>query len=314
MTMEFEDAMREAMHEYEYTTPRATAASLVTGARTRRMKTRIASSGAVLAVVAIAGATAYWTFGTATKPGETANPAGTPTPSSTATTSSHGPQRSAVKQVVAGEAIAAPGDIAGAFYWMTTDAACRYAPHTTKLDGSADLSTSAYIECDSPLGTATASHPTPRDKFCRVTVTTAPPRTANGVPCTGHPATTSGFEGTGSFDSDFHDPPAGVLAGSTLPVRIDVRAIDAVVGPDITTGGKLVVRSTSEATLYKVPGMKPGWVFWLPSVPPSYPDLTPGPIVPTYYGAPKPTTSTVTNSYDDVWLFDEAGHRISSEK
>jgi hypothetical protein len=215
-----------------------------------------------------------------------------------------------VKQVQAGAAVKVPGDIDGAFYWMTTDSACRYAPHDTTTYGTPDMSTSAFVECDTPIGK------NGKAEFCRMTVSAPPPTAGNEVPCTGHTPTdkyfTSLFAVRTIGGGNLMVSPAGVFAGPDLPTKVEDRVIDIYVGADMSAGGHEVLRETRLETLYKVPGMKPGWAFWLPSAPLVHPssDQPAGP--PTYPGAPKQTKPVLSNSDDEIWLYDGSGKRMTA--
>jgi hypothetical protein len=149
-----------------------------------------------------------------------------------------------------------------------------------------------------------------------MTVSAPPATTGDTVPCAGHTPTdkyfTSLFAVRTIGGGNLMVPTAGVMAGSDLPVRVEDRVVDMYVGPDLSKGGTEVVREIRLETLYQVTGMKPGWVFWLPSAPLVYPSSKALPNPPTYPGAPKQTKPTLTNSYDEIWLYDGSEKRMTA--
>ena len=58
--------------------------------------------------------------------------------------------------------------------------------------------------------------------------------------------------------------------------------------------------------------MKPGWEFWLPDSPLVYPNPNRPPDAPTSHGSPKQTKPVLTNSYDEIRLFDGADKRMTA--
>jgi len=311
----FDDSLRDAMHGYTFAPPRISAEDVLSGARRRRARGRAKAAVGTVGVVALVGASVFVLIGTSPGSGGAVVTPGGPTAGSAHTSASSSTDRppteqSPVKQVQAGQAVTVPGDIDGAFYWMTTDSACRYAPHNVDTFGKPDMSTPAYVECDTPAGKDGKA------EICRMTVSSPPPTTGNGVPCTGHRPTDKYFSSLFAVQTigggNLAVPTAGVYAGPDLPVRIEDRVIDVYVGPDLSKGGHEVVRETRLATRYTVPGMKPGWTFWLPSAPLVHLDPNQPPNPPTYLGAPTPNTPTLTNSYDEVWLYDASGKRMTA--
>lgn len=313
--MNFDDSLREAMHGYAFTPSRITSGQVVSGARRRRARTRARNAAGGLGVAALVGASV---FVLASAPsGSGSEPAVYPGvfPSTTGSTPSSLPPgtHSPVRQVQAGAAIKVPGDIDGAFYWMTTDSACRYAPHDTTPYGTPDASTPAFVECDSPLGKDDKGG---KAVVCRMTVSAPPATSGNEVPCAGHTPTDPYFTslfavrtiGGGNLITGI----AGVMAGRDLPVRVEDRVSDIYLGPDMSHGPSQVLREIRLETLYTVPGMKPGWVFWLPNTPPVYANPNPPANPPTYPGAPKQTKPRLMGSTDEVWLYDGANTRLTA--
>lgn len=311
--MNFDDSLREAMHGYAFTPSRISAEQVVAGARRRRARSRARTAVGGLGVAALVGASVFvlvsapsGSGGGAVYPGEI------PTTTGGAPTQLPPGTHSPVKQVQAGQAIKVPGDIDGAFYWMTTDSVCRYAPHGVTPYGAPDA-TPAYVECDSPLGKDDKGG---KAVICRMQVSTPPPTTVNGVPCAGHTPTDKYYSSLFAVRTigggNLMVPTAGVMAGADLPVRVEDRVTDMYVGPDLSKGGSQVVREIRLETFYTVPGMKPGWVFWLPSAPLVYPSANPPAAPPTYYGAPKQTKPRLSNSFDEIWLYDGAEKRMTA--
>ncbi|NUR27421.1 MAG: hypothetical protein HOV83_16505 [Catenulispora sp.] len=314
--MSFDDSLRDAMRGYTFSPPRISAEDVMSGARRRRARGRAKAAAGTVGIAALVGASVLVLIGTPSGSGGAAVTPASPPPGSAHSSESGSGSRvrptdpSPVKQVQAGQAITVPGDIDGAFYWMTTDSACRYAPHNVNTFGAPDTSTPAFVECDTPLGQDGKA------QICRMTVSSPPPTTGNNVPCTGHRPTDEYFQSLFAVQTigggNLAVPMAGVYAGADLPVRIEDRVIDMYVGPDLTKGGHEVVRETRLATRYTVPGMKPGWTFWLPSAPLVHLDPNQPPNPPTYPGAPTPNTPTLTNSFDEVWLYDASGKRMTA--
>ena len=311
--MNFDDSLREAMHGYAFTPSRISAEQVAVGARRRRARARARTAVGCLGVAALVSASVFVLLGAPS--GKDGNSVVVPgvSPSTAGSVPDQLPSgsRSPVKQVQAGQAIKVPGDLDGAFYWMTTDSACRYAPHDTTPFGKPDLSTSAFVECDTPMGGKGG-----KAVFCRMTVTAPPPATGNEVPCTGHtpsdPYFTSLFAVRTIGGGNLMASTAGVFAGPDLPAEVEDRVIDTYVGPDMSAGGHAVVRETRLETLYKVPGMKPGWAFWLPTEPLVYTSTNLPPEPPTYPGAPKPTKPSLTSSSDEIWLYTASGKRMTA--
>lgn len=312
----FDDSLRDAMHDYAFSPPRISTEEVMSGARRRRARGRAKAAAGTVGIAALVGASVFVLIGASSGSGDAAVTPGRPTAGSAHSSASSSAdrlppaERSPVKQVQAGQAITVPGDLDGAFYWMTTDSACRYAPHNADAFGAPDMSTPAFVECDTPAGKGGKA------EICRMTVSSPPPATGNGVPCTGHRPTDKYFSSLFAVQTigggNLAVPAAGVYAGPDLPVRIEDRVIDAYVGPDLSKGAHDVVRTTRLATRYTVPGMKPGWTFWLPSAPLVHADPNQDPNPPTYPGAPTPTKPVLANSFDEVWLYDAAGWRMTA--
>ncbi|MEY9931939.1 hypothetical protein ABH926_006588 [Catenulispora sp. GP43] len=322
--MNFDDSLREAMHGYAYTPSRINAEKVVVGARRRRVRSRARTAVGGLGIAALVGASALVLLSTPSgSGGETVvDPGVSPSTTGSAPDPLAPGTHSPVKQVRAGQEITVPGDIDGAFYWMTTDSVCRYAPHAITPFGKPDMSTSAFVECDSPLGNGDKGG---KAVFCRMTVSAPPtPTTASTttstsgeqVPCAGHTPTDKYFTSLFAVQTigggNLMVPTAGVMAGSDLPVRVEDRVTDMYVGPDLSKGGSEVVREYRLETFYTVPGMKPGWVFWLPSTPLVYPSSNPPAAPPTYPGAPEQTKPVLTSSFDEIWLYDGADRRMTA--
>ncbi|ACU69971.1 hypothetical protein Caci_1045 [Catenulispora acidiphila DSM 44928] len=311
--MNFDDSLREAMHGYAFTPSPVSAEQVMAGARRRRARDRARTAVGVVGVAALVSASVFVLLGTSSgSGGAVISPGFSPSASGTTAPDQVPPgQRSPVKQVKVGEAIKVPSDIDGAFYWMTTDSACRYAPHETTTYGKADLATSGFVECDTPAGGKNG-----RALICRMTVTAPPQTTGDTLPCAGHTPTDKYFSPLFAVQTigggNLMVPVAGVMAGPDLPTKVEDRVVDIYVGPDMSAGGHKVVRETRLETLYTVPGMKPGWKFWLPGSPLVYPNPNPPPDAPTYHGAPKQTKPVLTNSYDEIWLYDGANKRMTA--
>ncbi|MEY9910711.1 hypothetical protein ABIA35_006961 [Catenulispora sp. MAP12-49] len=313
--MNFDDSLREAMHGYAFTPSGISADQVVSGARRRRTRSRARTAVGGLGVAALVGASVFVLVSAPSGSGgdTVVNPGVSPSTTGSAPDPIAPGTHSPVKQVPAHQAITVPGDLDGAFYWMTTDSVCRYAPHSITSYGKPDMSTPAFVECDSPLGKDDKGG---KAVICRMVVTAPPATTGDAPPCAGHVPTDKYFRSMFAVQTigggNLMVPTAGVMASSDLPVRVEDRVTDIYVGPDLSKGGSEVVRETRLETFYTVPGMKPGWVFWLPSASLVYPSSNTPPAAPTYPGAPKQTKAVLTNSYDEIWLYDGADLRMTA--